>query len=112
MGKWTESASGLIVALILVLAVAGSVGCGPKKTAPAPVDPTPAADAEPVAETEATAEAEPADGGEPPAEIPMETPAEREATLSDEEVSALFQEAKNLYQLGQEIVLRAQQSGD
>ncbi len=91
MVKWTDSAVRLFIALILVLAVAGSSGCGPKKTAAAPTEPDPAA----------------ASAGEaaPVAEPPVEAePAAPEPALSEEEVSALFQEGKKLYQLGQETI--------
>ncbi len=99
MGKRTESAVRLSIAFILLLAVAGSYGCGPKKAAAAPAAPESAEETASVAEPDAEPVAESSTDVQPVAQ-----PAAVEASLSEEEVSALFQEGKNLYQLGQETI--------
>lgn len=105
MGKWTDSTSfRWNVALILLLAVAAGTACGPKQAAP--VADTPAS--APVDAPGAPETPEPPEtAGMPASATPGEEggePAAPEAVLSEEEVSALFQEAKNLYQLGQETI--------
>ncbi len=97
MGKWTDSAIKWSMALILVPAMAGGIGCGAKKTLPAADIPEPVTgQSEPRAET----------SFETPPAMPEgdQQPAAPEPSLSEEQVSALFQEAKNLYQLGQETI--------
>jgi tetratricopeptide (TPR) repeat protein len=91
------------MALILVLALAGSVGCGAKKVLPAAGMTGPAATVGPVADQSGpTAE----NSAEAPPAMLVESgqPAAPEPSLSEVQVSALFQEAKNLYQLGQETI--------
>lgn len=104
MGKWTDSAIKFSFALILVLTVGSGSGCGPKQAVSAPEAPEPVAAMETAAAvgTEAVETASTETPAEPGLEPEDEQPAE--AVLSEEEVSALFQEAKNLYQLGQETI--------
>lgn len=108
MGKWTDSATRFSVVLILVLTVAG-FGCGPKKAVSAPPvsEPVEAVEtAEAAVGIEDLETAGETAGAETSAEPDPEQAAETlpEAALSEEEVSAIFQEAKNLYHLGQETI--------
>jgi len=93
------------IALILMLAVAAGTGCGPRQLAT--VDEAPPANQTQPGDTPEAPQVP--ETPEAPARPDTATPAAGgEAApgpeLSEEEVSALFQEAKNLYQLGQETI--------
>jgi len=99
VGKWINSAISWSLTVIFVLgAAAGGIGCGVKQ--PAEPTPPPAAEPEPAAPT-AVAEPEPAETA--PA-APAEDEAPADPAIPDAELSAMFQEAQNLFQLGQETL--------